>query len=98
VNGSGQQADESSQIPILQTFGYTMHAPLPEAQLKALLSAIRVLPPTNALPPIDDLVIVSFRQGTNWITRTYNKRNLPKPVERISQIRTNLYGRSFRVQ
>ena len=75
-----------------------MHAPLPEAQLKALPSAIRELPPTNALPSIDDLVIVSFRQGTNWITRTYDKRNLPKPVERISQIRTDLYGRSFRVQ
>jgi hypothetical protein len=98
VNGAGQQADEQCSVPIPQTFGYTIHAPLPEAQLKALHSAISELPPTNAMPPINDLLIVSFLQGTNWITRTYDRRSLSKAMEQIFQIRTNLYLGKFMVQ
>lgn len=38
---------------------------LNERELRAVASAIHELPPTNALPPIDDLVLFSFHQGTN---------------------------------
>ena len=78
--------------------------PLPrlsEMQRRTLDSAIRELPPTNALPPIDELVIVSFHQGTNWVTHTYDKRNLPIPMRQIYEIRHSrppTWVRSFTVQ
>jgi hypothetical protein len=67
-------------------------------QVEALRAALRELPSTNASPPIKSLVVVSFRQGTNWITRTYDTDDPPKP---LGQIYTTMGGRwqqRFRVK
>src|ERR1035441_3079889 len=68
---------------------------LSKTQLKMLLSAIRELPATNALPPIDDLVLVSFRQETSWVTRSYDKRSPPKGIGQIDEIQRASWVRNF---
>ena len=57
-----------------------------QKELEALHRAIQDLPPTNAAPSIESLVIVSFREGTNWITRTYDTDELPKPMYEVYRI------------
>ena len=59
---------------------------LPESDLKSLRLAIRELPPESALPAIERLVIVSFRDGTNWVPRSYDSGSLPKPMHQIYDI------------
>ena len=54
-----------------------------ETNLTSLRSAIRQLPAESVSPPIERLVIVSFRRGTNWITRSYDSGVLPKPLRQI---------------
>jgi len=56
---------------------------LSETNLTALRAAIRELPAASVSPPIEWLVIVSFRDGTNWVTRSYDSRTLPKPMRQI---------------
>jgi hypothetical protein len=67
-------------------------------QLQALRSALRELPSTNASPPIESLVVLSFREGTNWITRTYDTDALPKPMGQIYRIMEIKWQRAFRVK
>ena len=59
---------------------------LSETNLTALRSAIRELPAASVSPPIERLVIVSFRDGTNWVTRSYDSGTLPKPMRQIYDI------------
>jgi hypothetical protein len=53
---------------------------LSEAKLKLLRAAISELPHENQAPPISRLVIVSFRDGTNWTTQTYDGDRLSKAM------------------
>ena len=57
-----------------------------ETNLTTLRSAIRQLPTESVSPPIERLVIVSFRDGTNWITRSYDSDDLPMPMRQIYDI------------
>ena len=57
-----------------------------ETNLTTLRSAIRQLPAESMSPPIERLVIVSFRAGTNWITRSYDYDALPEPMRQIYDI------------
>ena len=59
---------------------------LSELDLKRLQAAIHELPSESMSPPINRLVIVSFREGTNWITSSYDTDTLPKPMRRIYDI------------
>jgi|GEM_PF-1903099 hypothetical protein len=59
---------------------------LPEADMKALRVAIAELPHKSVSPPIERLVIVSFRDGRNWVTRSYDSDALPKPMRQIYDI------------
>jgi hypothetical protein len=59
---------------------------LSDTNLTSLRSAIRELPTRSVLPPIERLVIVSFRDGTNWVTRSYDSGSLPKPMRQIYDI------------
>ena len=59
---------------------------LSETNLAALHSAIGELPAESVSPPIERLVIVSFRDGTNWVTRSYDSDSLPKPMRQIYEI------------
>ncbi len=61
-------------------------------------SVIRQLPPTNALPPIENLGVLNFREGTNWVTRSYDKRSPPKVLDRIREIQRALWVSNFTVQ
>ena len=72
---------------------------LSETQLRMVNSAIRELPPTNTLPPIESLLLVSFRNGTNWITHSYDTRSLPRAIRQIYDIRPRIkWARDFTVQ
>jgi hypothetical protein len=83
-------------------FGFAVKASgskqLSEADLRTLRSAIRDLPATNASPPIARLIIVSFHQGTNWITRTYDSGRLPQAMRQIQGAIGERWVRSFTVQ
>jgi hypothetical protein len=59
---------------------------LSDTNLTSLRAAIRELPAESVLPPIERLVIVSFRDGTNWVTRRYDDDALPKPMRQIFDI------------
>jgi hypothetical protein len=96
LSDSGEQSWHEWGFPL----GAGSQRPYPqlsETQLKTVVSAIREFPPTNALPPIEDLVLVSFRQGTNWVTRSCDKRSPPKAMELIGAVQEAAYGRSFTV-
>jgi hypothetical protein len=57
-----------------------------ETNLRTLRSAILQLPAESMTPPVERLVIVSFRAGTNWITRSYDYDALPEPMRQIYDI------------
>ena len=67
---------------------------LAEGDLKSLRSAINDLPITSTLPPIERLTIVSYSDGTNWVTRTYDSDTLPKPMREIGNIIGVRFGSS----
>jgi hypothetical protein len=54
--------------------------------LKDLRSVILELPSHNESPSLDQLVLVSFRDGTNWVTRSYDNQALPTPMLKIYDI------------
>jgi hypothetical protein len=62
------------------------HKQLVPSAVKGLHSAIAELPSESVTPPIDHLVIVSFQDGTNWVTRTYDSENLPNAMTKIYEI------------
>ena len=100
VTDRGEQTFDTDRWPIpgIRVGSGWLPPRLSDTELRTLISAIRELPPTNALPPIDELVIVSFHQGTNWITRSFDKRSLPKPMADIYEIKRPKWVRSFTVQ
>src|SRR5262249_27231213 len=57
-----------------------------EADLKELRSAIKQLPDDNKLPPLERLVIVSFRDNTTWVTHSYDSGALPTAMQQIHNI------------
>jgi hypothetical protein len=57
-----------------------------DAELKKLQSAIEKLPAVNVTPPLERLVIVSFKSGTNWVTHTYDRQSLPKAMFDICEM------------
>jgi hypothetical protein len=59
---------------------------LSEAELNNLRSAIHELPVESKSPPVERLVIVSFREGTNWLTRSYDRDALPKSMRQIYDV------------
>ena len=55
---------------------------LSKAELKHLRSAVDELPRTNQYPWLHSLVIVSHRDGTNWVTHSYARhRSADDPPE-----------------
>jgi hypothetical protein len=84
VSESGQESDHRNVYNhAIQASHYKQ---IDEANLTTLRSAIRELPAVSAAPSIERLVIVSFRDGTNLITRTYDSDALPKPMRQIYDI------------
>ena len=59
---------------------------LSATNLTNLRSAIRKLPAQSVSPPIESLVVVSFREGTNWTSRSYDADNLPQSMRQIYDI------------
>jgi hypothetical protein len=59
---------------------------LSRADMKRLRVAIGELPATYATPPIERLLLVSFRQGTNWLTRSYDRMAAPEAMLKIYAI------------
>ena len=102
LTGDGAQFYESMTIrpegPIFGICGGPIPSKLTDTQLIAVASALHQLPPTNSLPPIDELVLVSFRLGTDWITHSYDKRRLPKAMRQIYDIRRRQWVRNLTVQ
>ena len=84
VTESGQETDHRN------VYDWAIQAShrkqLSETNLTSLRSAIRELPAESVSPPTERLVIVSFRAGTNWITRSYDSGRLPKPMRQIYDI------------
>jgi hypothetical protein len=59
---------------------------LSKIDLRNIRAAVEQIPNTNSLPPIERLVFVSFKDGTNWITHACDKSNLPPAVKTIVEI------------
>jgi hypothetical protein len=43
------------------------------------------LPSQNQSPPLNDLLVLSYRDGTNWTTRIYDRRNPTLKSKRSSR-------------
>jgi hypothetical protein len=67
----------------MQNFGQRQ---LTAQQLEQLQQAVHDLPGQNSYPDVGHLVIVSFRDGTHWITRCYDQRNPPDALKRIEAL------------
>ena len=84
VTEAGQESD------VRNVYSWALQAshwrPLSEAELNNLRSAINELPVESKSPPVERLVIVSFREGTNWVTRSYDSDALPKSMRQIYDI------------
>jgi hypothetical protein len=59
---------------------------LDSSQLAGLRSAIDELPTNSVTPPYHRLLIVSYRDGTNWVTRTYDRSAFPPAIGKIYDI------------
>ena len=59
------------------------HGQLSDAQFATLTSAIRELPARFDTPPGERLLIVSFRDGSNWVTRSFDKKSPPPSLTNI---------------
>ena len=84
VTESGQESDHPNVFNVAPQS--SRRKKLSEANLTSLRAAIRELPAESVLPPIERLVIVSFREGTNWVTRSYDDDALAKPMRQIFDI------------
>jgi hypothetical protein len=51
-------------------------------QFAALRETIRSLPEAQS-PPLENLVVISFPRGERWLTRTYDRTNLPPLVTQV---------------
>lgn len=61
-----------------------------------LRGLFKELPATNAQPVLNRLVLLSYRDGTNWITRAFDNGDRPKPLQEIFQVigeRWDEYGK-----
>lgn len=58
---------------------------LVDDQLAALREALAALPESQS-PPLEDLLIVSFRRDGQWVTRTYDRTAPPEAVAAIFEI------------
>ena len=56
---------------------------LSEGELHGLYAALQRLPTTSVLPPVERLLVVSFRAGPDWITRSYDSAALPGAMREI---------------
>ena len=87
VTESGLESDRRRAEGVLDGAIQSPHwKQLSETNLTNLRLAIRQVPENSVPPPIERLVIVSFREGTNWITRSYDSAALPKPMRQIYDI------------
>ena len=59
---------------------------LNDSQLAGLRNAIDELPTNSVTPPYERLLIVSYRDGTNWVTRTYDRSAFPPAIGKIYDI------------
>jgi len=84
VNETGQEWDTRCVYGVANQVARKKK--LSEANLKSLRWAISELPAENSFPPVERLVVVSFREGTNWVTRSYDSGTLPKAMRQIYDI------------
>lgn len=59
------------------------YAQFKPSQLAALKKALPNLPSRKGTPTLNNLLILSFRDGKTWTTRIYDKTNLPAAVIKI---------------
>jgi hypothetical protein len=65
---------------------------LSEVALKQLHAAVDDLPKTNQYPWLASLVILSHRDGTNWVTHTYARSSSDGPAAPALQKALNIIG------
>jgi hypothetical protein len=84
VTEAGQESDRRNVFSsALQASHWRQ---LSEAELNTLRSAIDELAVESKSPPVERLVIVTFREGTNWVTRSYDRDALPKSIRQIYDV------------
>lgn len=84
VDESGEESDVREVYNWAYQAGHEKH--LSDVEIKGLRSAIEDLPVESSMPPLNRLLVVSFRQGTNVVTRSYDRQALPNAVHRIFDI------------
>lgn len=77
VTTAGWSCTLSAGVPS----GPSIGGELTKAQYAAFDKLAPTLPPSTATPPtLANLLVVSFRQSGSWVTRLYDRSNLPPAV------------------
>lgn len=87
VDRSGEESD-ARYISNSKTWGHELGGgrTLSKQEFASLKRAIAKLPIESASPPINRLVLVTFNNGKDWVTRSYDKRALPSALRLIIHI------------
>ena len=83
---TGPKGQNYSQINTGMGLKGTMGKELKASDITRLRELLRDLPATNTLPPKERLVLLSHRDGTNWVTRAFDAGNCSKPLAEIFQL------------
>ena len=59
---------------------------LDDRNLQALRAVLQALPPSSSHPPMDKLLILSYKSGDKWVTRLYDKEHLPASVQQAYEV------------
>jgi hypothetical protein len=84
LNEKGQEFDRRNNLPL--GVGGTTSKELSDGDMKKIRQALAVLPEKNQAPPLNQLVILSHWNGTEWVTRTFDRANLPPAVAEIQRV------------
>lgn len=93
---TGPQGENYSHRNTGMAMQNTQGKELKPQDITRLRGLFKELPATNAQPVLNRLVLLSYRDGTNWITRAFDNGDRPKPLQEIFQVigeRWDEYGK-----
>ena len=84
LNESGQEYDQRNNLPLGR--GGTTGKELSESAMKVVRRALTELPEKNQSPPLAQLLILNYWDGSRWITRTFDRVDCPPAVTTIRRM------------
>ncbi len=84
LNESGQEYDQYNNLPLGR--GGSTGKEMSESAMKVIRRALTELPEKNQTPPMAQLLILNYWDGSRWITRTFDRSDCPPAVTTIRRM------------